>query len=141
METFWRSEVRARKQHVCDYCGNVIEKGEVYSRSTHKGDAGFYEWKCHLKCRDISSEIWDIVDPDEGMTHEDFCEKLREVAGTFICPECPHYDKDADDCDCSLETKCINHIHEFFQKYELVQKEPYVWKISEKKIGAQNAIS
>lgn len=137
METIKRETRKARKKHYCNFCGNDIQKGETYKHSTNKADCGIYTWKCHEKCSELACIIWDIVDPDEGMTHEDFCDKLREVAGTFICPECPYYDKDADDCDCSLEMKCIDHIYEFFQKYDLVMTEPYVWKCVEKKKGDQ----
>lgn len=72
------------------------------------------------------------------MTYEDFCDNLREVAATFICPECPYYDKDADDCDSSLDMKCIDHIYEFFQKYNLVMTEPYVWKCVPKESERNN---
>ncbi len=124
-----KSEMRkASKDHVCNFCYNTIRKGEVYKHSTNKADCGIYTWKSHKKCAELCGIIWDLVDPDDGMTGDEFCDKLREVAGTFICPECPYYDKDADDCDCSLEMKCIDHIYEFFQKYNLVMTEPYVWK-------------
>ena len=132
METIWSGDVKARKQHRCYYCGNVIEKGEVYHKSKHKYDGSVYEWKCHCKCNDIASEIWDYVDPDNGMTDDDFCDNLRDIADTFICPECPYHDNDSDDCDCSLDMKCIDHIHQFFQKYRLVCRVPYCFKVEER---------
>lgn len=136
MVTTITSEVRkARKRHCCDYCGNYIEKGETYRHSINKADCGLYSWKSHEKCAELAGIIWDIVDPDEGMTADQFCDNLREVAYTFICPECPYRNAETDDCDCALRMKCIDHIYEFFQNYDLVMKEPYVWKCVKKESG------
>ena len=124
MTTLTNKRVKARKEHICNFCGNKIPRGETYNYSTHVFDGQVYSWRSHAKCDDLCSAIWDFVDPDEGMTYELFCDNLREIADTFVCPECPYRDKEADDCDCSLEMKCIGVIHEFFEKYKLVQNVP-----------------
>ena len=136
METLKRETRKARKKHYCNYCGNDIQKDETYIHSTNKADCGIYTWKSHEKCSELASIIWNIVDPDEGMTYEDFRDNLREVAYTFICPECPYRNAETDDCDCALRMKCIDHIYEFFQNFDLVMKDPYVWKCVKKESEA-----
>ena len=73
----------ARKPHTCDFCGGIIAKAEQYDYGKYKDDM-FYEWKTHLKCSFISSELWDIVDPDYGMSEEDFHEACREIIVTVL---------------------------------------------------------
>ena len=44
--SFWRSRNhRAKKRHRCEYCGKIIEAGELYSRET-----GVYEWDFNDYC-------------------------------------------------------------------------------------------
>lgn len=78
---------KARKPHRCDYCGEMIEKGEVYEYATLKFD-GIYHWSNHVRCGKIAQKIWDYADPDEGMTADDYTETCQEVCQTFICPDC-----------------------------------------------------
>ena len=132
METLRSEYVKARKQYHCDYCGNVIEKGRTYHRSVHKFDNRMYVWRCHTECYELAGVIWDLVDPDEGTTADEFVDMLREVADHFVCPECPYHDNETEDCDCSLDMKCIEHIHAFFQEHELVREKPWVWRLVEK---------
>ena len=80
-------ERKARKPHVCDYCGKTIEKGEAYEWAKLKYDGTIYEWKNHKKCGFIASELWSYIDPDNGMTEEDFQEGCREFCHAFVCPK------------------------------------------------------
>ncbi|NCC85638.1 MAG: hypothetical protein EOM03_16160 [Clostridia bacterium] len=43
--------MKARKEHICEYCGELIRKGEKYWRQfvIYEGDAG--TWKEHTECR------------------------------------------------------------------------------------------
>jgi len=54
----------ARKQHICDYCGLPIQKGEKYCNDTCKLD-DIYTWKSHLLCGKLTSE-WNMADSDDG---------------------------------------------------------------------------
>lgn len=133
MTTLTRKEVTARKRHRCGFCGHAIERGERYSFSTHAFDGRAYTWRSHLKCQELCDVIWDYVDPDDGgMGRDDFRDGLYDVACAFVCPGCPHYDADSDDCDCRLEMSCIDRIHGFFQKFRLVRTDMITWKIKPK---------
>ena len=41
---------KARKEHVCTYCGEAIEKGATYVLWTSFGDGGAYNNKMHPEC-------------------------------------------------------------------------------------------
>lgn len=89
---------KARKRHVCDLCCQPIEKGERYECRTCKLD-DVYQWKTHLRCSKLCSEIWDIVDPDEGMTSDDFRDGIDEFFTPRFCAfHCPAYDPETGEC-------------------------------------------
>jgi hypothetical protein len=67
--------VKARKAHVCNYCGCAIATGETYQTQTLKYD-NIYVWKNHLKCAELVSEL--NIQGDEGVTSEDFYEHITE---------------------------------------------------------------
>ena len=69
----------ARKEHVCNYCGCTIPKGEQYEHSTLKYDGSIYVWKSHLDCLEAVSKF-NMMDHcwDEGLSMEDFCAIMEE---------------------------------------------------------------
>ena len=109
-----RKERTARKRHTCNYCEGYIEKDEKYEWSKLKYDDLIYEWKAHKECALIASEIWDYVDPDDGMTHEDFMEGAENVCQTFICPDCK--DPAKDDGGCRV---CLHKLYDLFLTHTL----------------------
>ena len=106
----------ARKDHACSYCNGIIKKGEKYDWSKHIYDGELYEWKAHLDCTMVASEIWDLVDPYDGMTEEDFKEGCREFCDVFICPDCEKYEND---CEVSF---CLSKIVEKLKTHKLERK-------------------
>lgn len=118
METLEEKVRKANKQHTCDYCGGIIEKGEIYDWSKHKQDGRLYEWKSHKKCSFLCSVLWDLVDPDEGMTSDDFCYTLHDFCENFICPDCKKYDKDSYECE-DDNIFCVDKAYDFLQTHEL----------------------
>lgn len=130
-----QKNVKARKPYKCDYCGRIIVKGEVHDWQKYIYDGSFYEWRCHLSCARVASAIWEYVDPDEGMSDQDFMDGCQEVCQRFICPDCPHWDKEYEGCD-NDESYCIDRMDEFFQKYELYcagrQGYAHIYKCREK---------
>lgn len=48
--TFRNSYPKAKKQHKCDYCGEIIEIGEVYSYWVGTFEGYFQANKMHLEC-------------------------------------------------------------------------------------------
>lgn len=125
VETIYQQDRKARKPHTCDYCGDVIETGEVYNHATLKCDGEVYTWKAHSKCISIASDLWDFIDPLEGMTEDDFQYGCKDFCRTFICPDCTHWD--IDDCD-KDESFCVNEIYDFLQTHDFVHTGHGVYK-------------
>lgn len=110
-------EKKAAKPHTCLYCGEVIQKGELYDWAKLAFDGRLYEWKSHKKCSFIALELWEYIDPDEGMTAEDFSQGCENFCRAFICPGCPSADQEAEDC---REDKiyCTDKIYDLLQTHD-----------------------
>lgn len=80
MITLKESKPIAKKEHQCDWCYGTIKKGEVYERQSNVADGDFYEWKNHLKCRQIAKalDMWDWVGPEYGLDADSFQESINE---------------------------------------------------------------
>jgi len=79
METLsYQKEVKAIKEHRCNFCCDKIRVGEVYCTSTHKHDGDIYNWKTHKYCSDIASRLkmYDDLD-DEGLGEDSFQETIH----------------------------------------------------------------
>lgn len=128
-------DVTARKEHCCDWCGKRIRVGEKYHYETFIFDGEFCSWHAHLACSRVASEIWDYVDPDEGMDHCQFQDGCHDVCRRFICPDCPNWDEGFEDCE-KDEDYCIDRMDEFFKTHELykAERKAYyeIWKCRQK---------
>ena len=133
VEIISRKHRKARKPHVCDFCGNEIAVGEVYDHSVLKFD-DVYTWKAHLKCIFISAELQDYIDPDNGMTEEDFRYGCNDFCRTFVCPDCDHWDNGAGECE-KDETFCVNKIYDFLQTHDFRHVKNGLWMCFPKEDG------
>lgn len=80
METLtYQHEVKAKKEHSCNFCGFKINVGEAYMKSTHKFDGDVYDWKTHKHCAEIAGRLKMYDDADEGVTGDAFCETIHCV--------------------------------------------------------------
>lgn len=134
VETISREQRKARKTHTCDYCGGKIEVGEVYDYSFCKFD-DVYSWKAHLKCVAVADELWDYIDPLEGMTEDDFFYGCQDFSRTFVCPDCEYWD--AGECE-KDESFCVNKMYDFLQTHSFRQIKPGVWKCFPETGGVNN---
>ena len=75
---------KARKVHMCNFCGEPIEKGEEYQWTKLCSSGELYEWKNHVQCGFISTELWDYADPWDGMTDDDFASTCKEFCQSFV---------------------------------------------------------
>ncbi len=111
-EILEKKERVARKEHTCNYCSDKIEKGERYDWSKLVDGRELYEWKSHLKCAFIAGELWDYVDPCNGMTEDDFHCACAEICNDFVCSNC-----DEEDEDCHY---CLDKLYDFLQINEFI---------------------
>lgn len=110
----------ARKPHQCSFCNGIIYAGEKYEYSVNKFD-DIYEWKNHIACGRIASELREYIDPEEGITSDDFQEACHQFCKTFICPECPCCEVE-NDGDCMENNDyCLHKIDALLQTHELVK--------------------
>ena len=137
MEMLTRCFRRARERHSCGLCGRDIEKGETYEELRCVGGGGLYVFRSHERCQRISNAIWDYVDPDDGMTRDDFCNAVNELMSTFFCPfRCDRFDKENGECKEDRPcTDCIAKFDEYLKTHRLVldTKEPWSWRMKEVK--------
>jgi len=67
---------KAKKDHVCDWCGFIIKSGSKYQSQTNIYDGDLYVWKNHMECLAIAQKLNMFDDCDEGVTGADFCEYI-----------------------------------------------------------------
>ena len=77
MEIISSSTPTARKNHKCNYCGDVIPKGEKYESSFMKAFGDVYEWKNHIQCSEIASKLDMFDNCDEGLDEDGFHENIE----------------------------------------------------------------
>lgn len=93
IQTLLNSTPIARKEHICDFCGCLIQKGEKYRRQTNIYDGSVYDFVCHCDCHEVASllDLYIDCDYDEGLTSEYFLEAIDQ----YIYDN--HYDNEKDD--------------------------------------------
>ena len=81
----------ARKEHRCDFCGEVISVGEKYNRQTNVYDGRVYDWVSHNECSKLACELDMYDDCDEGLDGDGFIDRLNQ----YVYDN--HYDDKIDD--------------------------------------------
>lgn len=78
MEIITTAKPKARKNHLCNFCGLIINKGEIYNYAVNKYEGEIYSWKTHEDCMKIATKLnmWDSC-YDEGLTEEAFQETIH----------------------------------------------------------------
>jgi len=90
METLsYQKEVKANKEHRCNFCGDKIRKGETYYSSTHKHDGEVYEWKTHVHCANLADRLKMYENCDEGVTEDDFQETIHHFHDDLMIEQFP----------------------------------------------------
>ena len=120
----------ARKKHRCDFCYETIEPGTEYHDQFNKY-GGVYHWKSCLRCHFLFKQLYDYIDPYDGMLDAtSFAEGLSDFGRQFVCDQCEHYKDIGDpqdppnkyrecDLDNCVEYECINKIVECLKYNEL----------------------
>ena len=70
--------IKAIKNHKCNYCLQLIEKGSFYNRSTHVFEGNIYDWKSHIHCSEIASKLNMHDYADQGVTSDQFIETIQD---------------------------------------------------------------
>ena len=74
MELLRQSERKARKNHRCTVCEELIKKGDVYLSQTCVEDGEIITFKSHLDC----TEYFDSLNNENELLESEFLEYLKE---------------------------------------------------------------
>jgi hypothetical protein len=77
METIADDVRKARKNHICDYCGLIIEKGTMYDRQVNKDGGEVYTFKSHPSCAKLANDLG-MFDWNDGVSSDDFRTEVQE---------------------------------------------------------------
>lgn len=105
--SFYRDTMRtARKDHKCDLCGAIIQKGEKYHDKAGNDPDMWSSKECE-KCQPVIDEYFDS---NSSYRDEGYCaDWLHDWWRDYKCPECkyeyPKCNPDAD-CECSDPEDC-----------------------------------
>ena len=95
MLDFYNSKyVKAKKCHICDLCGGLIQKGEVYHRYAGKYDGDFFDDKFHKDCQKIISQYC-----EENNESEYDNDSIQDWLHDKYCHECKHDEYNGGDCE------------------------------------------
>lgn len=125
MQELERNIRKSRKIHRCDYCRCDIAPKTLYEQSKYVSDGVIYEWKTHIECSYIATQLWDYADPIDGMDSTLFTETCSDFCKAFVCPKCQKWKNG--ECTDKCEY-CIHKIYDFLQKYQLFRAGVYTWK-------------
>jgi len=111
MEILKDKLVKARKSHICFFCGQKISKGEIYNYHVNTSD-GLVVIKLHKDCKEISIKL-DMYDHcDEGLTPDLFWDSIGEAYREMIGYSLGEY-TEADEI--SLEEQ-LKEVCDYYQK-------------------------
>lgn len=94
LEFYNKSQPKARKDHVCEFCGQAIRKGEKYSYETGKYEGEIFARKLCLVCKNILDEFG----RDSGESEFEWY-WITDWLSDFFCYDCEHGTKGKDDCE------------------------------------------
>ena len=76
----------ARKEHRCEFCGEVIHVGEKYNRQTNVYDGCIYDWVSHCDCSQLACELDMFDDSDNAYRGKEVTEDDIKVICWFPIP-------------------------------------------------------
>lgn len=85
-------KLKAIKEHRCDLCGCIIEKGALYTRQFHPSDKSVS--KMHEECKELLRyEGFYDGDSTEGTSEDFFKEAILDYVHTYHVNDDDVYDK------------------------------------------------
>ena len=95
MEFYNHVYPRARKNHTCEYCREMIGIGQKYSYETGKYDGDLFARKLCMTCSNILNEYL-YANSETDFTWDEIEQWLQDG----FCYDCEHGPRQDDDCDC-----------------------------------------
>lgn len=105
--SFYRDTVRtARKEHKCELCGAIIQKGEKYH---DKAGNEFGDVVCSKECEKCQPVIDEYLNYEHTDRNEGYCaDWIQEWWRDYKCDFCKNVlqECDPDECDCDSLAEC-----------------------------------
>ena len=92
----------ARKEHICEMCGGVINVGEKYWNEVGKYEGEFFSRALHNICHQMEREFCSEVDCE--FSWDEITEYIQET----YCTKCPHHWRHEDEDD---YVECTTTVH------------------------------
>jgi hypothetical protein len=75
------SNRKARKEYICDWCGGIIKKKELYDwQKIASDDHRIYEWRVHKRCVIVANEYDMFDDFEDGLlTQGSFADRVFDI--------------------------------------------------------------
>lgn len=73
---------KARKNHMCNFCGGIISCGDSYNYQNNVVDGQVYVWKSHTTCQEIADSFYKYS--DDCLTEEDFIENVNLILREYL---------------------------------------------------------
>lgn len=99
MEFYNVTTPKARKRHVCEACGRVIEVGETYQRETGKWEGDFFSRAQCLDCANVMDYWTTHLATENEFDYDGVQDDIREK----FCYDCAHGWHSGED-DCPVDT-------------------------------------
>lgn len=117
MEIIDVKNLKARKEHQCGLCLEMIPKGTTYVRSFNKDGGMVWTFKTHKVCEILKNVLWDFCwSTEDYIDSQDFFDGLQKFCRYFICDQCCRWDE-----QCELdECYCLNKVCEVLAYYDVV---------------------
>ena len=113
----------ARKDYCCDLCRDTIKKGDKYCYSFIKDGGDYWIHRSHLECEFVSQELWEWINPWDGMHDDEFLEGVQSFCRRMICPNCASWDDEYDECR-NDEPYCMSKIVEKLKEFDFCLVKP-----------------
>jgi len=107
----------SKKERTCGLCGGKIHVGDRYSHQLNKEGSECWAFDAHCECQFICFELWEYIDPWDGVYEDDFIDGCHEFCHHMICPNCTSYIAEDNEC-LEDESYCENKIIETLLKYD-----------------------
>lgn len=82
-------EVKAKKEHRCNFCNYVITTDTKYMKSTHIHADQVYDWKTHKHCAELATKMDMYEYCDDGLTMDDFMAAVSDKHGDILTGQLP----------------------------------------------------
>lgn len=79
MEIISDTTQKARQKHNCNYCGGIIQQGEVYQRQFSKDGGDNWVWKSHPECHSLAVAMNLFDDANEGVDADSFADAVNDI--------------------------------------------------------------